>query len=341
MKTYEEIGKRIAAIDFDRLWPGFHPYPFALYDERKVYLSDRVIPIDDRFKGNTAITFEGRPLAIWNMALSPVSDMDVLSSKIIHEMFHAYQMEQGETRFPNELEALRLSYDAVHLTHRFSEDVQLMAYVETKDQKALDRFIGLRKTRRARNPQHLAYEERIEVIEGMAHYVEMLSLKQLDHRLYDREMEETLFRLQDQESLIRMRVRCYDSGTLMLLSFADRVLKSHKPIGKEGRTLFELIDQGQKAINHDAADTHIAKIVFDTMEKRKKTVDDMKNKASHVKEGLFRIKGLDPMNSWIFKDTLYCKHFLMVEDDEGETHVIAKPSLSSIDDRLVINRIDY
>ncbi len=341
MKQYEAIRKRIDTIDFARLWPGFHPYPFALYDDQNVYLSDRVIPIDDRFKGNTAITFEGHPLAIWNVAMSPVSNMDVFASKLVHEMFHADQMEQGETRFPNELDALRLSYDAVHLTHRFSEDVQLMAYVETKDQKALDRFIGLRKTRRARNPQHLAYEERIEVIEGMAHYVEMLSLKQLDHRLYDREMKETLFRLQDQESLIRMRVRCYDSGTLMLLSSADRVLKSHKPIGKEERTLFELIDQGQKAIDHDAADTHLSKIVSDTMEKRKKTIDDIKNKASHVKEGLFRIKGLDPMNSWIVEDTLYCKHFLMVEDDEGEPHVIAKPSLSSIDERLVINRIVY
>ena len=33
-------------------------------------------------------------------------DLDILASKIIHEMFHAYQMECGESRFLEEVEAL-------------------------------------------------------------------------------------------------------------------------------------------------------------------------------------------------------------------------------------------
>lgn len=33
MKTqYEEISRQLERIDFEALWPGFHPYPFALYD---------------------------------------------------------------------------------------------------------------------------------------------------------------------------------------------------------------------------------------------------------------------------------------------------------------------
>jgi len=341
MKAYEALRKRIAHVAFDRLWPGFHPYPFALYDEQKVYLLDRVIPIDERFKGNTAISFEGRMLAIWNIAMSPVRDMDVFASKIIHEMFHAYQMEEKETRFPNELEALRLSYDAEHLTHRFAEDRELMAYVETKDLKALDRFIGLRKTRRTRYPEHLAYEEKVEVIEGMAHDVEMLSLKQLDSKLYDREMKETLARLNNKASLMRMRARCYDSGTLIMLAFEDRIRASHGPIGKEERTLFEMVDQGQPAIDHEASDKDIAKIVVDTIREREKTIDDLKNQTEHEEEGYFRIKGLDPMNSWIFKDMLYCKHFLIVEDEKSETRLITKPSLSAMNEKGVIERIIY
>lgn len=58
----------------------------------------------EEFLANTAICYQGRLIAIW--CLSEEMDLDILASKIIHEMFHAYQMECGESRFPEEVEAL-------------------------------------------------------------------------------------------------------------------------------------------------------------------------------------------------------------------------------------------
>ncbi|MFP4177443.1 MAG: hypothetical protein ACLFTZ_01630 [Acholeplasmataceae bacterium] len=341
MNRYEAVEKRLRGIAFDRLWPGFHAYRFALYDDRKVYLSDRVIPVDERFKGNTAIAFEGQPLAIWNVATSPIRDADLFASKLVHEMFHAHQMQEGETRFPDEFEALRLTYGADQLTHRFAEDQQLIAYLENKDEKALDRLIGLRKSRRERYPRHLAYEERIEVVEGMAHYVEMLALKQLDRRLYERRLKEAIARLKARKSLVGMRARCYDSGALILLCFENRIRASHGPLGREERTLLEIVDQGQTAVEHHAFDAGIVKVLSERMRERERIIDRMKNEASYTREGSFRIIGFDPLNSWVFRGMLYCEHFLMVEDAKGETHAITEPSLSFVDDELIIDRIIY
>ena len=89
--TAEEVAHRISALDFAQLWPGFHPYRFALYDEDTVFFNGTFFSRTADFVGNTAIVYQGEPIAIWN--LEEVPDINVLSAKIVHEMFHAFQQE--------------------------------------------------------------------------------------------------------------------------------------------------------------------------------------------------------------------------------------------------------
>ena len=70
-ELYDEVARHLDTIDFETIWAGFTPFEFALFDEHSVYFADKKIPWDKRFLGNTAIHFDGKPLAIWGIRPVP------------------------------------------------------------------------------------------------------------------------------------------------------------------------------------------------------------------------------------------------------------------------------
>ncbi len=98
---YSEINSRIEKIDFDALWKDFKPLKFALYNDEKCFFDGQYIEKTDDFFANTAIEFNGEVIAIWNV--SEPTDSDVLTSKIVHEMFHGFQTISGEKRYADEM----------------------------------------------------------------------------------------------------------------------------------------------------------------------------------------------------------------------------------------------
>lgn len=97
MRTlYREVAGQLEQVELHRLWPGFRPYPFALYMEETVWLAERTLPRGEAFRGNTAISFQGSPLAIWQIETGTEPDPVELAADLVHEMFHAFQMEQRE-----------------------------------------------------------------------------------------------------------------------------------------------------------------------------------------------------------------------------------------------------
>ena len=67
-------------IDFENIWPDFNKYPFAVYNQEKVFLDKEVIDRDNRFIGNTSIGFEGKELAIWYIEDENNRDIELLTS---------------------------------------------------------------------------------------------------------------------------------------------------------------------------------------------------------------------------------------------------------------------
>src|SRR5699024_11914741 len=132
-EIYHQIQARLDRLDFTDLWPGFHLFPFALYDDQIVYLADYEIPWDERFLANTAIAFEGSYMAIWNMDFEVNKDLDLLTANIVHEMFHCYQNEHGESRFANDLELLRYPLDIEIFQTKYAENERLVHYIQTAD----------------------------------------------------------------------------------------------------------------------------------------------------------------------------------------------------------------
>src|SRR6056297_844840 len=97
-------------------------YNFALYNDDTVIINNKTIKKTDEFIVNTAIKYQGEYLAIWY--LQNEMDVTILASKLIHEMFHAFQNEQKEKRFPNEFEAL--------VKYENSLEILQLKYLESK-----------------------------------------------------------------------------------------------------------------------------------------------------------------------------------------------------------------
>ena len=101
---YYAVEELIKKVDFNKLWPGFEPLKFALYNENECFFDGEFVNKTDEFLANTAIKYNGEMIAIWKLTeeINPV----ILCSKIIHEMYHGYQNINGESRFPDEFEAI-------------------------------------------------------------------------------------------------------------------------------------------------------------------------------------------------------------------------------------------
>ncbi|MCR5278764.1 MAG: hypothetical protein K6E19_04910 [Lachnospiraceae bacterium] len=57
-KTYYEISESIKKLDFDRIWEGFRPLKFALYNDKECFFDGKYIEKTTDFCANTAIKYQ-------------------------------------------------------------------------------------------------------------------------------------------------------------------------------------------------------------------------------------------------------------------------------------------
>lgn len=212
---YNKVSEAISSLDFARIWPGFGPLKFALYNDETCFFDGRYIEKTDEFCANTSICFHGEQIAIW--MVQQELDLSVLTSKIVHEMFHGYQSVMGWDCWPNELEALyRYEYNAENLSLKRRENELLLALLGGEDASALQELLAHRKWRSLSFPFEFSYESKVEEIEGTANYVEWQVLKQLDEAKA-RELETSMRSLMTKpEYLFPIRISSYYAGALMI-----------------------------------------------------------------------------------------------------------------------------
>lgn len=210
-ELHAQITRRIAALDFERIWPGFSPLRFALYDRQRCFFDGRYIEKTDEFCANTSIVYCGEQIAIW--MVEEQTDVSVLTAKMIHEMFHGYQSIQAWDCWPNELEALyRYEYSAENLSLKLRENELLLDLLQGFDGEKLRELLAHRKLRSLRFPYEFSYESKVEEIEGCANYVEWQALQQLDPGKAAQWTEQLRGRIMKSEKLFPIRISCYDTG---------------------------------------------------------------------------------------------------------------------------------
>ena len=219
-RLYAQVKNRIDRIDFSKLWKGFSPLKFALYNDSQCFYNGAYISKTDDFLANTSIFYEGEWIAIWNV--QEELDPSILTSKIVHEMFHGFQNAHGESRFPDELDALyTYRYEDGNLSVKLAENQILCQLVNAFDGEQFKRLLAMRKYRSNTFAYEYHYEACLEQIEGTANFVELKALKQLSNELFQKKLSSMQERIVREAQLFPIRIICYDVGALLLFVMSE------------------------------------------------------------------------------------------------------------------------
>ena len=318
-KQYTQIKDKLDVLVFDDLWPGFKRYGFALYNDTQVILNGEILPKTEEFLANTAIQFHGEYIAIWS--LTEEMDADVLASSIVHEMFHAWQMDMKESRFPNELEALtKYEYTPAYLRIKWQENKLLSVLCEKYGAAIYEEFLSLRKWRMTRFPYQYRYECGVEVIEGSAKFVELQALAKLNHGMYQRALAECVGRTRDINNLMPVRVLCYDIGAMLLSVCHANGLPANMCVGKvEEYLLPEAVFEDIDAVVRIAEDNSINTFFSDNINAFRKKIISITQSTRPVAKGAFPLLGVNIYSARYLDGFIYTEYFVMYEDQQPVT----------------------
>ena len=330
---FRRVSDTLDRVPFDEIWHGFARAPFALYTSRLVCLSDGVIPWDERFRGNTAIPFGDAYLAIWDVehdeARTDEDALPVFASCLVHEMFHAFQMQRGEMRFPEDLVTLDYPWDAVNFSQKLAENRALAAGVRAADvekkRAALGTVLRLRSARERRIGTKMLDAERLsETVEGMAEYAGLRALRLLSAGQTDRELSRHLEHLENPGGLLfDIRRISYSSGAMLLWLAAGAGVDFFHEVGLETRSISALMEQTLSPVQTDisVAFESVESAMQDALAARRAQLDAFFAVPRKRTEGKFRITGYDPMNMWKLDGHILCAHFVCLSGETGDVFV--------------------
>lgn len=332
-ELFDEISKRLNCIDFEYIWPGFCRYEFAIYTSEKVQFKDKEIPWNNNFIGNTSINYNGKYIAIWNVGDSindkKSMDIDVLASNIVHEMFHAFQYENGEKRFPNDLLTLSYPQNFENFSLKYQENKLLVEAFEeqelTKKRELLNYFAGIRFKRESIIGNMCQCEYLTETVEGTAEYVGTMALKMLSESKYFSRVKSYMKLLYDFTSdQLNIRHISYYIGTILLLVANDANISIRHSIKEENKPIFEIIAKSlsPKSIEVFHYEEKIKLAMDEIQNSHKKEIEFFLNGAKLKKSGNFYISGYDPMNMIRVDDYILCKTYVRLTDECTREEVI-------------------
>lgn len=325
-EIYLQVNSRLETMDLGTLFAGFHLYKFAIYNSSEICIDGGVIPWQSDFRGNTSLKYKNEYVAIWNYELDPVEDMDYLAYCMVHEMFHCYQNENHERRFPSDLALLNYPDDLFNFTRKYNENRCLAAAYTNGSFESFRMFMGIRNQRAKQYPRMVTQEMKAETFEGMAEYVGLKALRLLDRKKFEATVNDYTEKLIGEGSLLfDVRRISYYSGAVFFLCLD--LFGYHIAGGFTG----ELTPYEQIKINTDDIVPIIREYPFIRREYQKLTSEktDMINRhlecAAYIECKAF-ICGYDPMNMYRWQKFIYCKYFVALNEN-GNVFPLNEPVL--------------
>lgn len=322
-ELYQQVQQQLMRVDFPAIWPGFHSFPFALYNKEHIWMDGAVLPWNDAFRGNTAIEYNGILLAIWYVENAGAENMVALAASLVHEMFHAFQREEGEIRFPNDLLGLSLPENASYFTLLAQEDALICAAFATSKAETkrslLESIFALRQQRLAMDVSITHYTFAIETIEGCAEYCGTYALRQLDPVRFDAHIDTWLQHLQAHTYLFDIRRHGYASGFLLLLLLDALQIPFNRSIKGNACTIMDglLASFPTKTVSpaiKSNDDSRIYAEYAEMLAQRQALFASFDASRPLKTEGSFRICGYDPMNIVRVGNRILHSHFVMLQN---------------------------
>ena len=316
-EVYYGTGKIIDTVDFSLLWDGFTPLRFAVYNEEECFFDGKFIPKTEAFMANTAIMYKGEYIAIWNVIEE--IDLEVLASKMIHEMFHAYQMNNKESRFPNELEALvKYNYSVENLSVKMEENRLISKLMENFNEADFESLLSLRKYRLLNYEYEYRYESAVEQIEGSAEYVELNALKQISEERYNLKIAGMLRRICDPKNCFPIRILSYSIGGLIFELLKKNNLLSFESFSHEAVTTSFL----ENALEYNGElpfSSEIKALIEDYNSATDQIIQQALLTNECVLDGEYELLGVNIYNARYYNGYIVSTYFVMFMRDGSES----------------------
>lgn len=336
-ELYNKVLNNINKIDFNKIWNGFNKYEFAIYNSKEVYFKDKTIPWDQRFIGSTAIKYEDRYIAIWNIEFDlsnnkNISDIDtdILTSNLVHEMFHAYQQENEETRVPYDLVTLNYPNDINNFCLKYEENKLLAKAVLENNLNAkrqiIESFYSIRVKRKQIIGDMIKCEYLTETAEGMAEFAGIMALKQLSQEKYQDRIKLYSKYLQEFSPLqLDIRRISYYVGAIFLVISYDLDLKFEHSLSNQSKTVFEIIAENFNYTEIDNLQLEkdlMEKVINENIAYKKGLIDKfMQSTNRKATSGDFKICGYDPMNMIKLNNKILCKTFIALTNQDSNENI--------------------
>lgn len=345
-KLYQQIEHYLQQIDFNQLWEGFHPFPFALYNQEKIILNHEVLPYHSSFRGCTTIKFNEEQIAIWQISDKEFqTDPRLLTYLIVHEMFHAFQKVNHETRFPNDLVLLEYPTDLLNHQFQLMEHhwiYELMNDSPSNKRQILLQLIVLRTQREQLIGSIIHQEYLIETFEGMAEYIALKALLQLSYSLYEAKIQEYLQYLKEpDEQLFYPRKINYYTGALLLTALDQEPHLIKHCISKEKHSVYELIKQ--RLLSPDSlsmtSNATLCVSYHHYLSHKNELYESFSKEPLICYHGNYKICGYDPINMQKYDHHILCLTFICLKHaNTNNIFVIDGPVLLHVmPDYSVIN----
>ena len=311
---YSEVKNYINHVDFSKLWRGFEPLKFALYTDNECFFNGAYVEKTDAFLANTSILYNGEWIAIWCVKeqMNPI----VLTSKIIHEMFHGFQMMNNDGRFFDDLDALyNYKYEEGNLNRKLKENRLLYQLSTRFDKELFGEFLRIRKYRCNAYRYAYHYESSIEQIEGTANFVELYCLKQLSDELFVKALSTIRERIINPSYLLPIRVICYDIGALLL-----HIMTENNISFEDGFSSVTFSEAMIRNVNEDKNNPeHNTKDLIDSYNaKASEIIQKAKEKNMLISDTLCDILGVNIYDAVFYENHIISRNFVMFGSDDNQ-----------------------
>lgn len=314
--AYQRINNILNQINFNELYPNFKKYTFAIYNSKEICLDGKLMPYDEHFIGNTCIRFNDEFVAIWNLDYETEEiDVEILAYCLVHEMFHCFQFEYNEIRFPNDLKLLNYPSDVSNYNNKFYENQALVQAYCQHDKEALKQFYEIRNYRFSQYSDLILEEFKVESVEGMAETIGLRALEIINKNKFETKIQDYINILKNDVALIfNIRRISYYVAVLFNLTLEKFGYSLNNRF--DGKTTYEQNILFFESKSTTKTNEFIHDIYLKELNKKKEIVSNFMNE-KQFKSHPASICGYDPMNMFRVDDKVYCSHFIMLNNDFG------------------------
>ena len=189
------------------------------------------------------------------------TDLERSASVAVGQMFRAFQLHNGETRFVSDAALASYPHDLDNYQLKHAENFYLTKAFAENSMLALEQFATIRKIRhRIIGESTLQLEMLAETAVGMAEYAALMALNQLSRSKFVEDADNHMIKLRDPQILMNPPLIALSTGCMVCLAMKSIGIDFHHAFN-DTRSLFEFVPHNVNIVEEQFLKHHNSAIM--------------------------------------------------------------------------------